>query len=301
MSTLNVTMDDDFDGVKTPPAAESTAEDRGDELDSGTDSPEEADSEQEEEETAEAEESSDEESAGEDSDEESDESTEADSSSNIRIPKYRFDQVNNMRKELAKKLSRAEERIKALTEAVQGTDFDFDAKEQQYIDALTEGDTDKAKALRTEIRAAERAAFETESAVKATLMAEQAAQRGIVDDFVETIESMYPQLDKTSSVFDEAAYKEATLRVRMFAELGHNPIDAIAKASEEMAQSRGWKANVAGAGKPGKAPADSVRQPPRTEPVGRRSERAINVTRMSDAEFAKIPDRALRKMRGDII
>lgn len=81
------------------------------------------------------------------------------------IPKARFNEVNEERKEALRKLEAAEEELKRLraatekpaatapaaTPAAASDDTDIDAKEQEYAEALYAGDGKKAAAIRREI------------------------------------------------------------------------------------------------------------------------------------------------------
>ena len=79
-----------------------------------------------------------------------------------RIPKSRFDEVNERRKLAEKRLAELEAKEAAEAAAKQG-DFDFDGKEEEYMHAVVDGDFSKAKQIRTEIRNAEKALFQSEA------------------------------------------------------------------------------------------------------------------------------------------
>ncbi|WP_228897830.1 hypothetical protein [Acidovorax sp. Leaf73] len=87
----------------------------------------------------------------------------------VGIPKARFNEVNEERKEALRKLEAAEEELKRLRAATEkpaatapapsaspaaaSDDTDIDAKEQEYTEALYAGDSKKAAAIRREINA----------------------------------------------------------------------------------------------------------------------------------------------------
>ena len=79
-----------------------------------------------------------------------------------RIPKSRFDEVNERRKLAEKRLAELEAKEAAEAAARQG-DFDFDGKEEEYMHAVVDGDFAKAKQIRTEIRNAEKTLFQSEA------------------------------------------------------------------------------------------------------------------------------------------
>lgn len=118
------------------------------------------------------------------------------------IPKARFDEVNEARKTAQAELERANAELERLRNApaqpptapatqaapVQtAPDFDEDAKEEAYIEAMLEGDTAKAKEIRKEINAhlREQAAVEVETRNNARTLANnlQSASTQAVEDF----------------------------------------------------------------------------------------------------------------------
>lgn len=74
-----------------------------------------------------------------------------------RIPKARFDEVNEARKSAQAALDAANAEIERLRNQpksdITRPQFDEDAKEKEYIEAMLEGDTDLALAIRREINA----------------------------------------------------------------------------------------------------------------------------------------------------
>lgn len=112
-----------------------------------------------------------------------------------RIPKARFDEVNNERKEALRAAEEARERAAALEREIQALrqgakqpapaaqpkqeapSFDEDAKEQEYTTALMEGDTTKAHQIRREINSnlRQQAAHEAQIMVEQQLTQRQAA------------------------------------------------------------------------------------------------------------------------------
>jgi len=75
------------------------------------------------------------------------------------IPKARFDEVNNQKKELAEQLAEARSLLESMRQQPRQADpapdpapvFDEAGKEREYLDALMEGESDKAAEIRMEI------------------------------------------------------------------------------------------------------------------------------------------------------
>lgn len=124
------------------------------------------------------------------------------------VPHARFHEVNE-RAKLAEQVAqeereariRLEERLAILQGGGQQPKkeerqpaFDFDAKEDAYTEALMEGDSAKAREIRKEIRAAERAEIEAEVSQRTEgKLAQQAATQQFMDEAERVIEK-YPFL-----------------------------------------------------------------------------------------------------------
>jgi hypothetical protein len=76
------------------------------------------------------------------------------------IPKSRLDEVLAQNKALKKRIEQSEKVQKEIEEAPEA--YDFDSREEEYMDAVLDGDKDKAKAIRKEIRQAEASKMESE-------------------------------------------------------------------------------------------------------------------------------------------
>lgn len=238
-----------------------------------------------------------------------------------RIPKSRFDEINNKYKaeREAKEALLAEREAKSA--ATEGT-FDFDAKEQAYMEAVVDGKFDEAKKIRAEIRAAETAEYEA----KAKAFADQAGKRSVSEtqvqlDFkaaVSELESQYPLLNPEVEGHNEAAIEEVVELRDVYIARGMTPANALRKAVKLVATDYGIEA--AGEAAPAPEPtkpaisdkptdpktvkqkvAAAKAQPPSSSVgKGAASEEPIDIFSMSEDEFDKLPDRVLAKMRGDL-
>lgn len=237
------------------------------------------------------------------------------------IPKARFDEVNEKRKSAETELEAAKAEIARLTQAPKpapasaatvepASDFDEDAKEEAYIEAMLEGDTAKAKEIRKEINAhlRQQAAVEVETRSSQRQLADnlQAASSKAVDDF--------PYLDTPDGEFALGlivAQRNADIA------RGIAPHIALAKAVEAIAPkfappdsdatpSRGLPAGKAQAdtrtqGAIERGAADSLRQPASLQAgIGNRADSVrVNVQALDEDQFANLSLAEKKRLRGD--
>jgi len=165
-----------------------------------------------------------------------------------RIPKSRFDEVNKRAKDAEAKAEALQREFEALKAGMQQgqpqqpqqpqqqpeqkPQFDFNAKEQQYMDAVLDGETDKALAIRNEIREAERAEFQSVAQTKSTESVEQMQLRSRVEQAAIKLNAEKPIFDSTSESFNQSALDEAlTVRNGLMA-TGVDPVEAMQQAAE---------------------------------------------------------------------
>lgn len=293
---LNVAAD-------TDDAPADAKEDRGDEVESGEDKPQ-AKSEPE---TTEA----------------ADDDASADAKSarqhDQRIPKARFDEVNEARKEAERRAQDAEEELKRIREqskpapAPAEPAFDVAAKEKEYLELLMEGETEKATAVRMEINA------------HITEQAEIAAEQRIVRKSVEAdlakastqAVADYPYLDTPAGAdaLQLIIWKRFALQ-----EQGHAPADALRMAVAAIAPKFQPNDDADDGNTPGRSsptPAkvadtrtakalergmkDSQAQAPAMNAgIGNRQHAGrLDVETMTDEQFAELPAAEKRRLRGD--
>lgn len=240
------------------------------------------------------------------------------------IPKARFDEVNEKRKAAESALEQAQAELAALRtakpaatatpapaapQAPAANGFDEDAKEEAYIQAMLDGDTEAAKAIRKEINAHLRAQaandIEVRSTEKQAATALQAASTQAVTD--------YPYLDTPDGEF--ALGLILTARDQAIAQ-GKSPAqaltDAVAKIAPRFApdgsttptpvlpkgkgavDTRTQQALERGA-------ADSLRQPASAQAgIGNRADAVrTNVMQMDENQFANLSAEEKRRLRGD--
>lgn len=259
------------------------------------------------------------------------------------IPHSRFNEVNeSLKTERAARLALEEENARlrggapakkadGAAEDQGSKGFDHTAKEEEYADALMEGDKKRAAAIRTEINAAVRREAEeaaTSAAEKRILSREQErAFKSAVSDVV----ADYPFLDSKHKQADQDAIAEVvSMRNYYIESKGMSPADALRKAADQVAKIKGVKAasDKDDGDDEGEEPArpaasadqlaklrreralrrnaDSAnRQPARVSTAGNGNRAgnlaAEDVEGMSETRFKSIPDSEKKKLRGDFV
>jgi hypothetical protein len=238
-----------------------------------------------------------------------------------RIPKERFDEVNE-------RMKRAEEKVKDLENQLETTieskiepepepePYDYAAKDAEAMDALLEGDAKRYGEIQDEIRQATRdeaireakkLAAEGDLQVRETLTFEEAAAQ---------IERNYPQFSEGTEEFNKAAYDELMDLYVGYAQSGrYTRVDAMRKAADNAVKIYGL--NQVTDPEPEPAPDNVVnikktdvatkakmaeRQPPRMEAgTAGKEEPRVDVNSMSDEQYESLPESTKRRLRGDIL
>lgn len=230
-----------------------------------------------------------------------------------RIPKSRFDQVNERRKLAEQRLRELEAELEASKKVQQpGIEFDFDTAEQQYMEAVVDGEFDTAKSIRTSIRNAERQALANQ-ALKLRDEATEGARKNLaLDAKVAELQAEFPVFDQESESFDEVVTAEALDIYTGLVSTGkYSPKDAISKAADLVTKAHGIKA--VGVEPPPAAPTRETKpdinkkveaaskQPPVKSLGTKSADGHRSVLDMSEDEFGSLPESTLRKLRGDML
>lgn len=234
-----------------------------------------------------------------------------------RIPKQRFDEINERRKLAEKKLADFEAQQAAAQEASQG-EFDFDSKEQEYMEAVVDGEFDKAKLLRQEIRAAELANVEVIARRQAENATVQTKASIEFDATVEELARDFDTFNPDTDSYDQLLVDEVLEIHEGFVNKGHAPAAALRKAVRYVAAANGLQPNSAAA----KTTADpepatpqvtekpvtkqEVRkkvqtrsQQPPDMPANAAAEPSFDITSLSEDEYDALPESKIRELRGD--
>lgn len=234
------------------------------------------------------------------------------------VPKARLDEVLAKQKALQKQL----DEINAANEKAEDApeDYDFDAKEVEYQNMVLDGETEKAVALRREIRKAERATLEYEMRQEMSQTVNQDRQMTALQQAANAMEDAYPVFNRDSDDYNEDMTNEVVELRDAFIMKGYEAVDALSKAvkyvvkdhdldqAQESAPSLAGKAQKsdelakkrAQVSKKLKA---AEAQPPELpgESSSMHGERAMDLSAMTEEEFAALPEATLKRLRGDIL
>lgn len=251
------------------------------------------------------------------------------------IPKARFDEVNEGRKEALRKLEEAQAEIERLKKAGAGADgaaaapatakpaaqsdagggaggFDVDAKEQEYAEALYAGDGKKAASIRREINA--HLVTEATSRAREVAATEFTARetRTLLAAAVQTAVAAYPWLETKEG--EEALDLIVAARDQRIKK-GMPPHLALQEAVNKIAPKFAPEGDTP-SGESTDTPerkdtrtaqalargaADSLLQPPPVQAgIGNRATAArIDVESLTDEQYDALPEAEKKRLRGD--
>ena len=234
------------------------------------------------------------------------------------VPKARLDEVLNKQKALQKQIDDMKAAQAPVAEAPE--EFDFGSKELEYQNLLLDGEAEKAAQLRADIRQAERVQIEYEMTQKMSDTVSNNHQATALQQAATTLEAEFPMFDQKSSQYDEAMTQEVIELRDAFIIKGENPVAALSKAAKFVISENGL-VDTAPALSSTAAPAtnqDEVAkkraqvskklsaasaQPPEMQGEGTatRTDKALDVSNMTEDEFAALPEATLKRLRGDIM
>jgi len=249
-----------------------------------------------------------------------------------RIPLERHEAILNKSRETADELRRENAALKARkdsaaqAENITATDEAIQAMESEYATLLTDGEIAKATAKMAEIRRAERDLAVTKTQAQITSAVARATESARYSTALERIEAAYPLLNEDHEDFDAEKMNEVILMKNGYEAQGYTPTQAMQKAVlKEMgaataAQSKSIETTPRVA-PDAKAAATAARTlaarqkaaemventPPSTNKVGADSDKlgggldARGIMKMSQADFAKLPEEVLARARGDLL
>jgi hypothetical protein len=234
------------------------------------------------------------------------------------VPKARLDEVLAKQKALQKQLDEINAANEKAEEAPES--YDFDAKEVEYQNMVLDGETEKAVALRREIRKAERDTLEYEMRQEMNQTVNQDRQMTALQQAANAMEDAYPVFNRNSDDFNEDMTNEVVELRDAFIMKGYEAVDALSKAvkyvvkdhdldqpqesvpslagkaqkSDELAKKR---AQVSKKLKAAEA------QPPELpgESSSNHGEKGLDLASMTEEEFDALPEATLKRLRGDIL
>ncbi len=233
------------------------------------------------------------------------------------VPKARLDEVLAKQKALQKQL----DEINAANEKAQEApeSYDFDAKEVEYQNMVLDGETEKAVALRREIRKAEREQLEYEMRQEMSQTVNQDRQMTALQQAANAMEEAYPVFDNNSEEFDQEMTNEVVELRDAFIMKGYEAVDALSKAvkyvvkDHDLDKPQGSAPSLAGKAQKtdevarkraevSKKLRAAEAQPPELpgESSSTHGEKGIDLATLTEEEFDALPEATLRRLRGDI-
>lgn len=238
-----------------------------------------------------------------------------------RIPKARFDEVNERMKKAEGRVNQLEEQITKLMDDKQAEPepeadpYDFDAKEAEAANALLEGETEKYAQIRREIREEEEKLYMKKAQDLASQGDNLTREELAFDEAGAQLERDFPEFVKGHKEFNQDAYDELMDLYVGYAKSGrYNRAEALLKAGEKAARLYGLdnkelepepdpnKVVDIKRADPKKKAKDASKQPPVLDSTAdEKNEPTIDVGKMSDEEFESLPESAKRRLRGDVL
>ena len=243
---------------------------------------------------------------------------ESKSSKKQMVPKARLDEVLAKQKALQKQLDEMTAQNEKSAEAPDA--YDFDSKEVEYQNMVLDGETEKAVALRREIRKAERAQLEFEMRQEMNQTVSKDRQMTALQNAAAAMEEAYPVFDSNSDVFDQEITNEVIDLRDAFILKGYDAVDALSKAvkyvvkDHDLDQAQESVPSLAGKAQKtdelarkraqvSKKLRAAEAQPPELpgESSSNHGDKGFDLSSMTEEEFAALPEATLRRIRGDII
>lgn len=205
--------------------------------------------------------------------------------------------------EIAKKVKTSEE--------VEKVESKLEEMEEQYASLIADGELKKAAALRKEMRNLERLIVQKEAEQQAMRAKDAAKEEIKYDATVSALEEMYPQINPESDEYDEDTVKEILAIHQGLVLQGTSPSTAIQKAvkyvlgSPQVAESK-QKAEERTKESKKKVAEVMKKQPAMSNKAGIDSDKAgieseLDVSKLSDKDFEKLPESVIAKLRGDFV
>ena len=185
---------------------------------------------------------------------------------------------------------------------------------------VLDGETEKAVALRREIRKAEREQLEYEMRQEMSQTVNQDRQMTALQQAATAMEEAYPVFDRNSGDFNEDMTNEVVELRDAFMMKGYEAVDALSKAvkyvvkdhdldqTQESAPSLAGKAQKTDEVAKKRAQVSkklraAEAQPPELpgESSSNHGEKALDLSTMTEEEFDALPEATLKRLRGDIL
>lgn len=239
----------------------------------------------------------------------------------VKIPKARLDQEIRKRRELEKEVAElkkqgdAQKSREREAEVVTALESEIETLEEQFAAHMEAGETDKAAGVQKQLRGAERKLTDLNHQAMSDRSREVIKEELRVEAMIEAVTEKYPVLNPDAEEYDQETvdFVEA-MRARymgqgMRASVAlRDAIDVVMKRAEAAKPQKGLAPAPDAAVRKGKAVERALeakgRQPSK-QIAGKDSDKLgggfdpEKIATLSDAEYDKLPEDAIRKARGD--
>lgn len=232
---------------------------------------------------------------------------------NPMVPKSRLDEVLAKNRELLAQVEaeRKAREARAPEPEKDAKEFDFDAKEAEYMQAVIDGEKAKALELRKEIRAAEKTELQKATATATTQDSEAVALAKAAAE----VEKSFPQFTHGHEKYNEEATKAVVKMRDALIMQGQSAVEALNDAVDYVVRKFDLDETPVDEGKVvdlnKKREANTAKkvdahgkQPPALKGEGERTRKAdqpSDIELMSEEEFNALPEATKRRMRGDFL
>lgn len=238
-----------------------------------------------------------------------------------RVPHSRFEEINKRRKTAEERVAQLEAELAAERDAKKvldskeppEPDFDFDAEEERYMEAVLQGDKDEAKQIRAAIRKAEKDMYAKQAAEQANTSLKVSAEEQAFIEAGNKLEKAYPILSEENEGFNPQLLDEVVELYQAYLGTGKYTmaqaiekatnttmkVNGIAPAGEEAAPAKKAKSTPTQKDAEKKKGVAAKQPPKRETSTSPDVEVTANVASISDEEWAALPESTKRKLRGD--
>lgn len=228
------------------------------------------------------------------------------------VPKSRLDEVLAKVRVLEQQRDEARAAAAAPKPEKEVAEYNFDAREADYMQAVLDGEKDKALAIRKEIRAAERTELTAAARTDTVEVDDNAAMARAAAE----IEANFPQFVQGHADFNEEATNKVVAMRNALIQAGTPKVAALKEAVEFVVTKYGFDEPLEAAKKDDPKVVNledkrkknvqqkveiQKKQPPEMQGEGERTrtQQEIDLDDMTDAEFDALPEATKRRLRGD--
>ena len=237
----------------------------------------------------------------------------------IRVPKARLDEESAKRKRAEQELEAlraqllAQQREQEAAKAPKGPtvselETELDALEEQYEDAVINGEKETARKLRSEIRNKRDVIMESRVTVKADEARSAAYEQVQFDNFVRATQEAYPSLDSNHADYNPEIESDVIDIAEAYLSKGKSRIEALTKAVKYVLGNKSAVEESAPAKKASLTrsidTADKqtqVKQPPSLKQAGDSGDKQPSLAKLPEQDFNKLTEAELRAARGDTL